>query len=97
MRVLAAAEPVEKENAVPSPSSSSLTAPSLTDASLTSFAIWALTAFPAAAASDIPAGSPPAGSYYVSLGLFVLTFPGQSVSSFLCVDVLFVCLFFFRE
>ena len=87
MRVLAAAEPVEKENAVPSPSSSSLT----------SFAIWALTAFPAAAASDIPAGSPPAGSYYVSLGLFVLTFPGQSVSSFLCVDVLFVCLFFFRE
>lgn len=49
---------------------------SLTDASMASFTLWALTALPAAAATDIPVGSPPASSYYVSLGLFVITLPG---------------------
>lgn len=38
--------------------------------------LLAATELPAAAASDITASAPPAGSYYVSLGLFLLTVPG---------------------
>ena len=38
-------------------------------------ALWAATELPAAAAGEL-SGSAPASSYYVSLGLFVLTVPG---------------------
>ena len=47
-----------------------------TAASVASITVWALSALPAAAV-DLPAGGPPASSYYVSLGLFVLTVPGK--------------------
>ncbi|KAG7668610.1 hypothetical protein Ndes2526B_g03769 [Nannochloris sp. 'desiccata'] len=47
----------------------------LTEASVASLTVWALSALPAAAV-DLPAGGPPAGSYYVPLGLFVMTLPG---------------------
>ena len=46
------------------------------DATLASLALWALTELPAAAAPDAMPGAPPAQSYYVSLGLFVMTVPG---------------------
>jgi hypothetical protein len=49
----------------------------LTNASVASLTVWALSALPAAAV-DLPAGGPPAGSYYVSLGLFVMTVPGKN-------------------
>jgi hypothetical protein len=49
---------------------------SLTEASVASLTVWALSALPAAAV-DLPAGGPPAGSYYVPLGLFVMTLPGN--------------------
>jgi len=48
----------------------------LTEASAASLTVWALSALPAAAV-DLPAGGPPAGSYYVPLGLFVMTLPGK--------------------
>lgn len=50
--------------------------PSSLDATLAGFALWALTELPAAAAPDALPGAPPAQSYYVSLGLFVMTVPG---------------------
>lgn len=65
--VVVAAAPVEET----APS----TATPLTEASVASLTVWALTALPAAAA-DLPAGGPPAQSYYVSLGLFLMTLPG---------------------
>lgn len=40
-------------------------------------ALWALTELPAMASADAPFGAPPAQSYYVSLGLFVMTVPGK--------------------
>jgi hypothetical protein len=48
----------------------------LADAGLASLALWALTELPALAAPESMPGSPPAQSYYVSLGLFVMTVPG---------------------
>lgn len=42
-----------------------------------SLALWALTELPALAAAEAPFGAPPAQSYYVSLGLFVMTVPGK--------------------
>ena len=42
---------------------------------LSVLALWALTELPAGAADALP-GGPPASSYYVSLGLFVVTLPG---------------------
>ena len=39
-------------------------------------ALWALAALPAAAADIELSGGPPASSYYVSLGLFLMTVPG---------------------
>jgi hypothetical protein len=52
----------------------------LTEASVASLTVWALSALPAAAI-DLPAGGPPAGSYYVPLGLFVMTVPGKRIHS----------------
>ena len=66
-----AAGPVEKDLSKPSVDGM----PSI-DATMASLSLWALTAFPASAA-DLPAGGPPASSYYVSLGLFVITVPGR--------------------
>jgi hypothetical protein len=40
-------------------------------------ALWLLSAFPAEAATEAPFGGPPASSYYVSLGLFLMTLPGE--------------------
>ena len=47
-----------------------------------SLALWALAeASPALAAAEAPFGAPPAQSYYVSLGLFVMTAPGERLLS----------------
>jgi hypothetical protein len=69
--VTVAAGPVEEKL-----SSVNVGGVNLTEASVASLTVWALSALPAAAA-DLPAGGPPAGSYYVSLGLFVMTVPGK--------------------
>ena len=66
-QLVVAATPVEE--------TSPTAATPLTEASVASLTFWALTALPAAAA-DLPAGGPPAQSYYVSLGLFLMTLPG---------------------
>lgn len=66
-QVVVAAAPVEETGPA--------AAAPLTEASVASLTLWALTALPAGAA-DLPAGGPPAQSYYVSLGLFLLTLPG---------------------
>lgn len=42
-----------------------------------SLALWAMTELPALAVPEAPMGTPPAQSYYVSLGLFVMTVPGE--------------------
>ena len=56
--------------------------PYLTSLSLAA-CLWALPVLPAAAdALESPYGSPPAESYYVSLGLFIITLPGKSVCGY---------------
>eukprot|EP00890_Picochlorum_soloecismus_P002540 jgi/Picsp_1/3287/NSC_06127-R1_protein len=46
------------------------------DASLGTLALWGYLCSPASALTEQPTGSPPASSYYVSLGLFLVTLPG---------------------
>lgn len=46
------------------------------DASIGTLALWGYLCSPASALTEQPTGSPPASSYYVSLGLFLVTLPG---------------------
>ena len=59
------------------PSSSTQESPGQLAVSLSaSMTLWLLSELPSLAAGEL-AGSPPASSYYVSLGLFLITLPGE--------------------